>query len=143
MKLTLGHVHLKVNDLKIAEAFYTKLLGFKVQQKVKNDFVFLTLGKHHHDLALMNIGKDAPHPNEWMTGLYHFALELKNKAEFKKFYKKLKNKVTLYPINHGISLAMYFNDPDNNTVELYVDTRKTIKQWNGNQILSEKEINSF
>ncbi|HME86899.1 MAG TPA: VOC family protein, partial [Candidatus Nanoarchaeia archaeon] len=56
----LGHVHLKVRDLEAQEAFYKKILGVKVTQKVKNEFVFLSLGKHHHDIALMNIGKQAP-----------------------------------------------------------------------------------
>ena len=140
----LGHVHLKVRDLEAQEAFYKKILGVKVTQKVKNEFVFLSLGKHHHDIALMNIGKQAPTPDFYSTGLYHFAFELKNKKEFKKFYNHLKkHKIEVSPVDHSISIAMYFNDPEHNTIELYVDTRKTAKSWDGTVPLTDKEIQKF
>lgn len=46
----IGHVHLKISNLKTAEDFYTKIFGFKVSERIGN-FIFLTFGKEHHDLA--------------------------------------------------------------------------------------------
>ena len=92
----LGHIHIKVRDLKRAENFYTELLGFKITEKAKDDYLFLTLGKSHHDLALQNVGENAELPKQNQVGLYHFAIELKNEKELAKMYKKLiANKIVI------------------------------------------------
>ena len=141
--LGIGHVHLKVSDLKKAEEFYTKLLDFKVTERIGN-YVFLTLGKKHHDLALQEI-VDAEKPNENTIGLYHFAIESKSLKELAKLHFKLKNNgIEVSPIDHGISKTLYFSDPDGNGIEVYVDTRNIRKKWKGlSKIIPEKELRSW
>ncbi|MCH8003816.1 MAG: VOC family protein [Nanoarchaeota archaeon] len=138
--LGIGHVHLKVSDLKKAEKFYTKLLGFKVNERV-NNYLFLTLGKKHHDLALQEV-VNAKKPSENNIGLYHFAIEAKNLKELVKLYFKLKKeKIDVSPIDHGISKTLYFSDPDGNGIEIYVDTRNIRKKWKGlSKIIPENEF---
>ena len=141
--LNIGHVHLKVSDLKRAEEFYTKLLGFKVNERV-NGYIFLTLGKKHHDLALQEI-ENAKKPTENTIGLYHFAIEAKNIRELAKLYFKLKQEdVNVSPIDHGISKTLYFSDPDGNGIEVYVDTRNIRKNWKGlSKIIPEDELENL
>lgn len=130
--MKLGHVHIKVSDLKRAVEFYTKLLGFKVTERVGNHYVFLTFGKAHHDLALQNVGPDAPKPEPHTIGLYHAAYELESEDELKRLYEKLNQaKTEVYPVDHGISKALYFSDPDGNGIEVYVDTRQWRNLWRG------------
>ena len=74
--LGIGHVHLKVSNLKRAEEFYKKL-GFKVNERV-NGYLFLTLGKKHHDLALQDIGSNAK--NQHKILLDYIILQLKPKT---------------------------------------------------------------
>ena len=138
--LGIGHVHLKVSDLRKAEKFYTKLLGFKVRERV-NNYLFLTLGKKHHDLALQEI-VNAKKQTENTVGLYHFAIEAKNLKELAKLYFKLKKeKIDVSPIDHGISKALYFSDPDGNGIEVYVDSRNIRKNWSGlSNIIPEIEL---
>lgn len=138
--LGIGHVHLKVSNLKKAEEFYTKLLGFKINERVEN-YLFLTFGKKHHDLALQEI-IDAEKPTENTIGLYHFAIEVKSMIELAKLYFKLKNKgIAISPIDHGISKTLYFSDPDGNGIEVYIDTRKGRKKWKGlSSIIPEPEL---
>ena len=138
--LGIGHIHLKVSDLKKAEKFYTKSLGFKVNERV-NNYLFLTLGKKHHDLALQEI-VNAKKPTENTVGLYHFAIEAKDLKELVKLYFKLKKeKIGVSPIDHGISKTLYFSDPDGNGIEVYVDTRHIRKKWKGlSKIIPEKEF---
>jgi catechol-2,3-dioxygenase len=57
-----GHVHLIVRDIEQAERFYTDLLGFRVTERIGDQFVFLTLSDRHHDLALQNVGREAAGP---------------------------------------------------------------------------------
>ena len=126
----IGHVHLKVSNLKKAEEFYTMVFGLKVAERVSN-YVFLTFGKEHHDLALQE-HRNAKHPSEDMTGLYHFAVEFKNIKQLAEIYFRLKRlKARFSPVNHGISKTIYFEDPDGNGIECYVDTREERKEWKG------------
>ena len=46
----------------------------------------------------------------------------------KEFYNRLKEKgVENKPADHGISLGIYFNDPDGNGIEVYYETPRS--QW--------------
>lgn len=127
----IGHVHLKVSDLQRAEDFYTRVLGFKVTERV-GPFVFLTAGEKHHDVALQGLGPGAPHPPQFATGLYHFALEVEDLRALADAYARLTEEgIPVSPVDHGISRALYFNDPDGNGIEIYVDTRDRRAIWGG------------
>jgi len=139
----IGHVHLKVSNLKKAEEFYTNIFGFKVSERVEN-YLFLTFGKEHHDLALQEY-KNAKKPSENMTGLYHFAVELENLRQLADIYFKLKkHNIKFSPIDHGISKTIYFSDPDENGIEVYIDARKERKKWNGmSSFIKEEEFKKW
>ena len=56
----------------------------------------------------------------------------------------------LFTLNHGNALSVYFNDPEGNTVEVYVDTPFYVAQPHGDpldlsksdsEILAETEAN--
>ena len=138
----LGHVHLKVSNLEKSKEFYTRFFGLKVTEELGGHFVFLSLGDHHHDVALMDVGKEAKHPSKNETGLFHFAFEVKTKKDFAEFFKKFKDE-GLFPetVDYGISQAIYIQDPDENVVEVYVDTRDKVHEWKGKtKLLQEEEI---
>ncbi len=120
----IGHVHLNVRDLARAEAFYTGILGFRVTERIEDKFVFLTLSGRHHDLALRNVGPEAPVPGELAVGMYHFAIEVEDMDSLAEVCRRLKE--AGHPVggsDHGVSRALYFRDPEGIEVEVYVDTR--------------------
>ena len=120
----IGHAHLKVRDLNRAIAFYTELLGLKVTEVVNDQYAFLTDGTMHHAMALQNVGEHAPIPTRGSTGLYHIAFEVPDKASFVRALAHLQQAgVSVGTVDHLISWAMYFTDPDGNGLEVYVDTR--------------------
>jgi len=41
----------------------------------------------------------------------------------------LKRSVLVSSVDHGISKALYFDDPDGNGLEVYVDTRTENDRW--------------
>jgi len=127
-----GHVHLKVADLKRSVKFYTEVLGFRVTERVAN-FVFLTVSNRHHDLALQEGGPRAPRPVYHAIGLFHFAFELPDLRALAEAYIKLREaQVQLTgAVDYGISKTLYFSDPDGNGLELYVDTRHERPKWGG------------
>ena len=128
----LGHVHLKVRDVDRAVEFYQGVLGLDVSERTGR-YAFLTWGDHHHDVALQAVGADAPDAGRGV-GLYHAAIEVGSEDELGDVYDRLAERdVPVTPVDHGISKALYFDDPDGNGLEVYVDTRDERGQsaWEG------------
>ena len=125
--MRLGHIHLKVNNLKAAEEFYCKILGLKLQERVHDVFSFLTFGDAHHDLALQQVNGSAPRLRdspENSSGLYHTAFEVHSTEELSSVIEKLKaNSFEYTLVDHRISWAVYTQDPSGNGVEIYLDRR--------------------
>ncbi|MCU7547608.1 VOC family protein [Chitinophagaceae bacterium LB-8] len=125
----IGHVHLKVADLKRALDFYHGLLGFEVTQYYGEDAVFVSAGGYHHHIGLNTWHSKgagpAPHNS---SGLYHLAILYPTRKDLAIIYKRLKD--AQYPLDgasdHGVSEALYLRDPDNNGVELYWDRPKEL-----------------
>lgn len=127
----LGHVHLKVSELERSIDFYTDVLDFEVTERVDR-FAFLTLGSHHHDLALQAVGTGARGRRVVgpAVGLYHVAFEVATDDRLTAVYRRLERReVPVSPVDHGISLALYFDDPDGNGVEVYRDVREERDRW--------------
>jgi catechol 2,3-dioxygenase len=121
---TIGHAHLKVRDLDRAVAFYERFLNLHVTERVGDLYVFMTGGDLHHELALQRVAADAPAPVPHGVGLYHVAFEVPDKRAFAEAFQALREAdVSVGAVDHFISWAMYFDDPDGNGLEIYCDTR--------------------
>ena len=121
----LGHVHLKVRDLSRSVDFYTELLPGLSLREQTGSYAFLSAGDAHHELALQEVeAARGPGPESDAVGLYHAAWEVPDTATLTVVYERLDDRdVAVSPVDHGISKALYFTDPDGNGVEVYVDTR--------------------
>lgn len=126
----IGHVHLKVSDLKRSMAFYCDLLGFEVTQKYGNDAVFISAGGYHHHIGLNTwYSKNAGPAPVHTAGLFHIGILYPTRRDLAVIFERLRK--ASYPLtgasDHGVSEALYLNDPDENGVELYWDRSK--EQW--------------
>lgn len=123
--MKIGHAHLTVRDLERALACYIDLLGLRLIEQVGDQYAFLSSGAMHHEIALQYVGGDAPAPPQHGTGLYHVAFEVPDQASLARMYQTLTTAgVMVHPVDHLISWALYFSDPDDNGLELYWDTRQ-------------------
>lgn len=121
----LGHAHLKVRDLKRAVDFYTRVFNLRVVEEVGGQYAFLSGGDVHHEIALQEVGPGAPPPSAYGVGLYHVAFEVPDRRSFALAYQGLRDAgVPVAAVDHRISWAMYFEDPDGNGLEIYWDTRQ-------------------
>lgn len=119
-----GHIHLKVTNLERAVAFYSSTLGFEVTMWYGDQAVFLSAGGYHHHIGLNTWhSEDAGPAPIRAAGLYHVAFVFPNRESLATTLKSvLDSGVTLTgAADHGVSEAVYFNDPDGNGIELYVD----------------------
>ncbi len=135
MSPKIGHAHIKVRDLDRAVAFYQRHVGLSVKERIGERFVFMTGGTKHHELALQEVGPAAPVPPAFGTGLFHVAFEVPSKVELAASYRRLRDDgVPVATVDHRISWAIYFSDPDGNGLELYCDTRAEpdgVDLWEG------------
>ena len=123
----IGHVHLKVADLDRALAFYCGVLGFELMQTYGRDAAFVAAGGYHHHIGLNtweSRGGRPPPPGT--TGLYHVAVLYPTRADLADALRRLvKAGIPLTGASdHGVSEALYLDDPDGNGVELYWDRPK-------------------
>jgi catechol 2,3-dioxygenase len=126
----IGHVHLKVSDLKRALDFYCGVLGFELTQRYGSQAAFISAGGYHHHLGL-NTWESAggSPPAAGTTGLFHLAILYPTRAALADALARLDAAgVELDGASdHGVSEALYLRDPDHNGVELYWDRPK--EQW--------------
>jgi catechol 2,3-dioxygenase len=134
----IGHIHLKVSDINKSLSFYHDLLGFEIIQKYGSQAVFISAGGYHHHIGLntWHSSNAAPAPVN-SCGLYHTAILYPTRKDLAVILKRLVD--AKYPItgasDHGVSEAIYLNDPDKNGVELYWDKPKEKWPFNANGIL--------
>ena len=78
----------------------------------------------YYDLALRNVGPEAPVPGELAVGMYHFAIEVEDMDSLAEVCRRLKKAgCPVGGSDHGVSRALYFRDLEGIEVEVYVDTR--------------------
>jgi catechol 2,3-dioxygenase len=142
----IGHVHLKVADLERSLHFYRDLLGFEVQQFYGDSAAFISAGGYHHHIGLNTWYSKNSSPAPLHTaGLFHTAILYPTRKDLAIALKRLVD--ADYPLtgasDHGVSEAIYLNDPDKNGVELYWD--KPQDQWpkdeNGNLQMVTEALN--
>jgi catechol 2,3-dioxygenase len=126
----IGHVHLKVSDLERSLAFYVGVLGFRLTQRYGEQAAFVSAGGYHHHIGLNtwhSEGGGPPSPGH--TGLYHLAIRYPTRPDLGRVLKRLvEGGIKLRGASdHGVSEAIYLDDPDSNGVELYWDRPET--EW--------------
>jgi catechol 2,3-dioxygenase len=126
----IGHVHLKVSDIKKAMGFYCDLLGFELITTYGDQAAFISAGGYHHHIGLNTwYSENAPRAEKRGVGLFHTAILYPTRKDLATIFDRLLK--ANYPFtgfsDHGVSEALYLDDPDGNGVELYWD--KPREQW--------------
>ncbi|MEM7723519.1 MAG: VOC family protein [Pseudomonadota bacterium] len=128
--MTVGHVHLRVSDLERSIAFYRDVLGFDLIQRYGDQAAFLSAGGYHHHLGLNTWDSlGGPRRPAGTTGLYHVAFLYPDRASLGRAIAQVRAMgVSLSgAADHGVSEAVYLDDPDGNGIELYRD--RPISDW--------------
>jgi catechol 2,3-dioxygenase len=126
----IGHVHLKVADIERSLEFYCGVLGFELQQRYGDEAAFVSAGGYHHHIGLntwQSKGGSAPPPGT--TGLFHFAIRYPSRAALADALRRLVEAGVRLggASDHGVSEALYLDDPDGNGIELYWDRPR--QEW--------------
>ena len=130
----INHIVLKVQDIARSKEFYKRIIGFSVL-KENNMEVTLTVDGSTPLITLIQPEDIIPKlPRK--TGLYHFAILLPNRLDLGLSLKNIRD--NNYPLmggsNHGVSEAIYLEDPDANGIEIYTDTDTSTWVWEATHV---------
>ncbi|MBN2268239.1 MAG: VOC family protein [Acholeplasmataceae bacterium] len=134
-------ITLLVRDFNRSLEFYIDILGFSL---IKKETHLAVLSANLSDPLITLIEDRNAQPLDFTLGLYHYALLLPNRRAFAKMIKELTHKH--YPVSgmsdHGVSEAIYLDDPDGNGIEIYWDRPDNEWPYENNQLtMFTKKLN--
>lgn len=122
----INHVVLKVRSLERSDAFYRGVLGME-RVGMRPGMWFYSAGRHHHDLALIELGELAEQPKQSAVGLFHLCFDVSDEVALAELFKKVQvaGGWVSQPVDHNVMHSFYATDPDGNVVEFGVDVPKS------------------
>ena len=116
----LGHVNIFVRNAERSQKWYSDLLGLHTYDLRPNAAFMAADIEQSHEIALIEVGDDAPGPERGRVGLNHMAWMMESLDDLKELYLRIKEKnIPIARVSdHGISIGVYFHDPDGNGVEI-------------------------
>jgi catechol 2,3-dioxygenase len=121
---SLKHMVMKVRNQQRAEDFYNGVLGFPIV--ARNDeakMTFFSFGDYHHHFAIIETGEIATAIDQNSVGLHHAAFNIGDSLDELKEAKKYlaANGIETKARDHVVTISLYFNDPDGNPLEFYIE----------------------
>ena len=135
LRPTLTHVGIYVKNLALMTRFYTEIMNLHISDRghgfsMPVNFVFLTSDptKHHQFVLAEGRAADAP------SSINQASFKVSSLDELRTMFHPVKAEGVnhLRGINHGNAWSVYFDDPEGNTIEIYLDTPWYISQPHGN-----------
>jgi catechol 2,3-dioxygenase len=124
----IGCVRLAVSDLTKSVQFYSEVIGLAILDRTGD---LAKLGDHHSRLVLLELEKlPGIHPVGHRTrlGLYHTAFLLPSRSDLSSFLQHLRHeRIHFGAGDHLYSEAIYLQDPDGLSVEVYADRPRS--EW--------------
>jgi catechol 2,3-dioxygenase-like lactoylglutathione lyase family enzyme len=133
--IALDHVNIFVRNAERSHRWYTDLFELHTQDvmrfpgtdRMRAAFLACDPG-HAHDIALFEVGDDAPGPEKGQVGLNHVAWRMASLDDLAGMYHRLQAKgVPITVRDHTVSIGVYFDDPDGNGLEVYYELPRS--EW--------------
>jgi catechol-2,3-dioxygenase len=120
--------HVVYNTHRYDEMIDWYLTVFEARVQHRDDrLAFLTYDDEHHRFAFANLGPLPEEPPKRRlgrgAGVHHVAYTWSGLGELVELYKRLKANGILpeRPVRHGLTLSLYYADPDGNLLEFQID----------------------
>ena len=142
----LTHAGIWVRDIEAMESFYTGVLGFEVTDKgfvprYNGQIVFMSNDPEIHHQVILAEGRPADAPST----VNQLSFEVLSLDDLRSMHKRVSDAQceNILPRNHGNAWSVYFDDPEGNNLEVYLDSPFHVPQPFGEWLdfdLSNEEI---
>lgn len=128
------HFGIQTYDLEAAKDFYCKLLNGWVVYDKPGFFATITFDEEHHRVALIGLPGKPRRKFRANPEIAHVAFEMADLETLLLNWERLRD-LGITPqmnMNHGATLSSYYNDPDGNQLEVFVDafpTKQECQEW--------------
>lgn len=121
----LSHLGIFVRDIGLIERFYTGVFGLVatdrgVGKTFRNELVFLTGDPQQHHQLVLSSGRSVDGPSTVMQ--LSFMVDTLDDMRATRDKALAAGASSLIGLNHGNAWSIYFDDPEGNKVEVYLDT---------------------
>ena len=121
-----AHIVFRTRQFKEMLAWYQLVFDARIQHQ-NPVLAFLTYDDEHHRFAIVDLevlqgGEDQPAARH-LSGIDHFAYTYASLSDLLANYELLKENGVLpyWCVHHGVTVSMYYADPDGNQIEFQVD----------------------
>ena len=129
----LAHIVYRTHRFEEMLEWYRFVFGARVQYQ-NPALAFLTFDDEHHRLALANLDVIKPDDpvaeQRSLVGVDHVAYTYGSLEDLFENYQQLKQKgiEPYWCVHHGLTVSMYYADPDGNQMEFQVDAFETMEE---------------
>jgi catechol-2,3-dioxygenase len=121
-----AHVVFQTRRFEEMIAWYEGVFEARVVYR-NSSLAFLTYDDEHHRFAFTRLPDSEPDDDgvraRGDAGVHHLAYTYANLGDLLETYARLKQSGVMpyWPIHHGMTLSLYYQDPDGNRLEFQVD----------------------
>jgi catechol 2,3-dioxygenase len=143
----LTHAGIYVDDLGKMRDFYVSVMGLIETDRghgftFNNDFVFLSANPTIHHQLILATGRGERAQRSTVNQL---SFKVSSLAELREMHRRVVDYgiAGIRPVSHGNAWSIYFDDPEGNTVEIYLDTPFHTAQPHADKLdlsMSDEEI---
>ena len=129
IKPSLHHVTIKTSRLDEMIAWYGLVIGAEVQFRDAGA-AWTTNDAANHRVAFLTVPKLSDDPDKTShNGVHHFAFEYESFADLMASFDRMRksNVEPAFCLDHGLTISLYYKDPEGNYVELQSDN---FSDWN-------------
>ena len=146
IKPQLSHAGMWVRDTDRMADFYTRILGFTVTdrgfvERYNGYITFMSNDPAMHHQVILASGR----PDDVPSTINQLSFRVKSLGELRVMYRRVVDEgvENLLPRNHGNAWSVYFDDPEGNNLEVYLDSPFHVPQPFGEYLdfdMSDNEI---
>ena len=125
IKPQLSHAGMWVRDMDRMVSFYTRVLGFNITdrgfvERYNGHITFMSNDPSMHHQVILAEGR----PDDVPSTINQLSFRVRSLAELRVMYRRVVEEgvENLLPRNHGNAWSVYFDDPEGNNLEVYLDS---------------------
>jgi catechol 2,3-dioxygenase len=147
LALEVAHTVVYVHDAEKMIVFYRDVLGFEVSDRGPlgpNEIIFLSqVANHHHQVAFITGRSEADKSNSVHHTAYRSAGTLEDLKVLLATLEAHPEVTGIMPLTHGNAWSIYFEDPEHNGVEVFIDTPWHVQQPQGKPLDLTKSVDEI